>query len=338
MNARRIIEASFAPAELKSLRQEFAAAAQRVYDGWEQDEAGEDPELGHGGICQDIADAIAGVLSDHGIECCTVSAECGEQHVWAVALVDGNAWSVDISPYAYERGGGYSWRKIPGVQFSPEDIELYMVGDSQDFKSMLGESTDVEGERWYSLIDPPDRAFLCDYVDLGDGYALARYNHPRITAERNYWYINKADDTKAGELILRQKEGEWYVAEHRIFQHERGKGLGRRAVKALRAILGPIGSNHGTTSEVAVKMWQAVGAKRLESPANSDGARWRLEAINPDDTTAALRFPADKWVTAGSRSVSGATAARLAREGKLLKKKSPYSRSAYWLYRRPSDD
>ena len=40
---------------------------QQVYDSWNQDADGYDDELGTGGICQDIADAICFILSVHGI-------------------------------------------------------------------------------------------------------------------------------------------------------------------------------------------------------------------------------------------------------------------------------
>jgi hypothetical protein len=43
-------------------------------------------------------------------------------------------YSVDISPYAYERGGGYTWKKIPDVKFTPDDVEIDMISpDPDDF-------------------------------------------------------------------------------------------------------------------------------------------------------------------------------------------------------------
>ena len=50
-------------ADLKPL---FVQAAQKEYDDWAQDEDGMDEVLGTGGICQDIAEKIASILSQHG--------------------------------------------------------------------------------------------------------------------------------------------------------------------------------------------------------------------------------------------------------------------------------
>lgn len=112
----------------------FAAAAQRVYAAWEQDEEGFDEEYGGGGICQDIADAIAGVIVDLSFDVEIMDAQVGEQHVWAVALSETEAWHVDIHPGVYETGGGYNWQKIPDVVFEPSDIIIFR-GEREDFKN-----------------------------------------------------------------------------------------------------------------------------------------------------------------------------------------------------------
>lgn len=103
------------------------AAAQNEYDSWDQNEDGEDPELGFGGICQNIAEAICSVLNDKGVECATVSATMGEQHVYCVAKLKEGVYEVDIYPYRYERGGGYTWRKIPNVSFSVNDLMIHRL-------------------------------------------------------------------------------------------------------------------------------------------------------------------------------------------------------------------
>jgi hypothetical protein len=125
-------------AKLKPLIPKFIEDVQKVLDGWEQDENGEDAELGYGGICQDVAEAIASVCNDNGVSCITVSAEMGEQHVWAIAYDEETeeSYEIDISPYTYETGGGYTWKKIHGVQIKPEDIHIaYVMYD--DFKGNL---------------------------------------------------------------------------------------------------------------------------------------------------------------------------------------------------------
>lgn len=102
-----------------TLRAKLAAVAQEVYDEW--DEADVDTYAG-GGICHFIADAMCSVLDAEGVECTSVSAQCGEVHVFVVARGDDGVFSVDIPPYTYEEGGGYTWTKIPDVEFSADDV------------------------------------------------------------------------------------------------------------------------------------------------------------------------------------------------------------------------
>lgn len=114
--------------DIQRLTPLLVKAAQEVYDGWDQDENGMDAELGGGGICQDIAEAISGVLNKHGIEATTVdSGGMGEQHVWAVANVADGVFGVDIDYHRYEVGGGYTWKKRLGVIFDEDDIQIYKM-------------------------------------------------------------------------------------------------------------------------------------------------------------------------------------------------------------------
>ena len=110
---------------LMSLRPQLAAAAQKVYDAWEQDEEGMDDEYGGGGICHDIADAMVMVIdrSIPGVEATQVDYEgTGEVHVPAIAILGDEACDIDSPPGTYETGGGYTWKKMPGVRFEPNDV------------------------------------------------------------------------------------------------------------------------------------------------------------------------------------------------------------------------
>jgi len=115
--------------QLMSLRGQFAQAAQRVYDEWNVIPGEEmDDELGGGGICQDIAEAIAEVvqMNIQNVEPHIVDSQgVGDQHVWVCVCNEEECFDVDIPPSIYERGGGYSWKKIPGVVFSPNCISIY---------------------------------------------------------------------------------------------------------------------------------------------------------------------------------------------------------------------
>ena len=126
--------------QLVPLLPQLAQAAQKAYDPWDQDEEGEDVELGSGGICQDIAGEMADVLSGAGIDATTISAQVGEQHVWVVAKFKEGVVEVDIPPGVYETGGGYTWRKIPDVVFTPRDIHYGIIDRNPDNFDQYSES------------------------------------------------------------------------------------------------------------------------------------------------------------------------------------------------------
>jgi len=127
------------PPELRSLVPEFLRVAQEVYDAWELDDEGYDWQVGGGGICHLIADEIAGVVSQVARTCSTVSAT-DEVHVYTVAALDSGVWLIDIRPYVYETGGGYSWKKIPGVSFEEADLTFDQLScDPRDFREFVDE-------------------------------------------------------------------------------------------------------------------------------------------------------------------------------------------------------
>lgn len=126
--------------DVAQLRSQIAAVAQQVYDAWEQDEEGMDEELGEGGICQDIAEAVCGLLAENGIECGEVSNSVGDQHVWAIAKLSDGVFIVDINPSVYEEGGGYSWRKRKDVVFDASDVIIESIDSNPDsFEQYLGD-------------------------------------------------------------------------------------------------------------------------------------------------------------------------------------------------------
>ena len=113
-------------ADIQALRGDLAAAAQAVYDAWAQDEDGFDEELGAGGACQDIAAAIANVLSGRGVDVWTACSGV-EQHVYCLALCADGVVEIDVPHQLYERGAGYVWRKIDGVRFSADDVVVEVI-------------------------------------------------------------------------------------------------------------------------------------------------------------------------------------------------------------------
>lgn len=117
--ARRLVATkALRPGRLRSrlmgLRSRLARAAQRVYDGW-------DPEwYGGGGICDDVADAMSGVIAGS-IADVEVDA-AGWDHAFVHVWTDDEAFVVDIPPSIYETGGGYRWEKIEDVRIRPGHV------------------------------------------------------------------------------------------------------------------------------------------------------------------------------------------------------------------------
>lgn len=111
-------------AALVALRPKIAAAAQKIYDDWDQNDDGEDEMCGTGGVCDEIASAIHGIIGDIDGTEVEEGGHDGDDHAWLIIKKDRERYAVDIPPDVYERGGGYSWQKIPGVRFRPEHIAI----------------------------------------------------------------------------------------------------------------------------------------------------------------------------------------------------------------------
>jgi hypothetical protein len=116
-------------ADIKALGPLLVNAAQEVLDDWEQDVLGEDPDLGTGGPCDRVANAMADVISqampDAEIE---DGGHDGDDHAYVLVTLGAEQAFVDIPSDVYETGGGYVWKKKPGVRLTEADI---MVGRSQ---------------------------------------------------------------------------------------------------------------------------------------------------------------------------------------------------------------
>lgn len=112
---------------LEPLLPELAEVAQKVYDLWDQDEDGYDEDVGSGGICHLIADQLVHVISAAGVPHIYTVSDNFEVHVYAVAAFEEGVFQIDIPHRIYERGGGYTWTKLPDVHFQPSDIHVNMI-------------------------------------------------------------------------------------------------------------------------------------------------------------------------------------------------------------------
>lgn len=117
-------------AQLEALRPQMAAAAQKIYDEWEQ---GEDD--GGGGICDEIEHEISGIIASNVESEVIQGGQDGDDHAWTIAYLGKEVYGIDIAPMLYERGGGYSWTKVPGVTFDADDVEIFPLDlDPSEFE------------------------------------------------------------------------------------------------------------------------------------------------------------------------------------------------------------
>lgn len=111
--------------QLHALKPHIAAAAQKEYDEWQQDEHGHDEEVGCGGICDRISGHIHDIVNQHVPSAHTrEGGQDGDDHSWVIAHNGHEAHSIDIPPHVYETGSGYKWKKKPNVKIRPEHVQM----------------------------------------------------------------------------------------------------------------------------------------------------------------------------------------------------------------------
>lgn len=240
-------------AKLEELRPEIARRAQAIYDSWEQDEDGIDEELGGGGICDRVSDEIASVLSDAGIDHIS-GGQDGDDHAYVVAIDDTSAYSVDIPPGVYERGGGYSWEKIPGVTITEDDVaidELRRGDIASENPSKANKSGWIAWENW------------------PDADAAIRSLKP---------FLEEGDE--GDEEAVRAALGDGPVTEIKVVEANRkGRGSGRKLVAHAEREAAKSGSSHvvlfASTLDDAddhpSAFWEAVGYERVTGEEGGDG-------------------------------------------------------------------
>lgn len=123
---------------LLDLRGQMATAAQKVYDDWQPDEEGFDIEFGGGGICDSMANSIGDVIVNELDADIFQAGQPGDDHAYLIAHKGNDAYIVDIPPYVYEVGGGYSWEKIEGVKIDPSDVIVEKIPE-EDIGYILAE-------------------------------------------------------------------------------------------------------------------------------------------------------------------------------------------------------
>lgn len=138
--------------ELKNLIPLIVKSAQKEYHSWDESDI---DTYANGGICHFIADEIAGVCSKLDNVFITTHSYSHVQHVVTVVgrltdIEDADSdeepyekecYIVDIPYYYYEEGGGFSWTKIPDVEFDESMVIIQQV-NFDDFFNEDGEPYD----------------------------------------------------------------------------------------------------------------------------------------------------------------------------------------------------
>ena len=144
---------------IEALKPEIAKIGQKEYDEWAAAESREDfaDVYAGGGICHFIADEVAEFIDKAipGVEALAVSSDF-EQHVYVVVRSsdsvpeyneddeseDESSFDmvvVDIHWSVYETGGGFTWKRIPDIEITADDVSVHSQScTAQNWKYLTG--------------------------------------------------------------------------------------------------------------------------------------------------------------------------------------------------------
>jgi len=120
--------------DLNKLRPALAAAAQKIYDEWAPDEEGIDDELGSGGICDRVVEAMSDEIAQALEVNIAEGGQEGDDHAFLLVDDGTDAFIVDIPAGVYETGSGYRWTKRPDIKIEPGDVLISQI-DIEDIES-----------------------------------------------------------------------------------------------------------------------------------------------------------------------------------------------------------
>lgn len=109
---------------IELLRAAIAEQAQMVYDSYIKR-----PSEYGGGICDEITERIIDLLYNNLEDVkARIGGWDGDDHAPVVAVIQGATYFIDIPWHIYERKRrAYSWKLIPGVRFSSNDVVFERV-------------------------------------------------------------------------------------------------------------------------------------------------------------------------------------------------------------------
>lgn len=136
---------------LQGIRDKMAAAAQRVYNDWVQDEDGIDDHYGGGGICDDVSEAMADTIAQNTpYDAITIHNEAFcHTACYVVDYENKILIKADISPYNYEQGTAYTWKKKDGVVFTADMVDIQ--DESEFYDEWFDENGEMISENYKSL-------------------------------------------------------------------------------------------------------------------------------------------------------------------------------------------
>ena len=186
--------------EIHEALPEIVAAAQEEYNLWEQKD-GIDEEYGAGGICDALASRFGGILAARGFDIVD-GGQDGDDHSFIFAQKRGEVFSVDIDPGNYETGGGYSWKKIPGVEFYEGMVSVAEASYRDVYgEDYAAETPDNEVDKRYLALarDPESNAPELDEM-VTEAAAAKGFTVPAWHGRRGAWDFTVFDAKTQGGI------------------------------------------------------------------------------------------------------------------------------------------
>lgn len=274
--------------EIREALSEIVVAAQEEYNLWEQKD-GIDEEYGAGGICDALASRFGGILAARGFDIVD-GGQDGDDHAFVFAQKRGEVFSVDINPGNYETGGGYSWEKIPGVEFDEGMVSI----DEVFYRDVYGEDYAAEtpgnevDKRYLALArDPESNADELDEM-VTEAAAANGFTVPAWHGRRGEWNFTAFDTKTHGGIhfgTLAQAEARGLKGNARRFFLKMKSTVRCRDRGGFKRI--PSGSD----SVVYLNRWEGVSLETVKKFSAKE-----LDAMSDEQFRASVPEAADSCI------------------------------------------
>jgi hypothetical protein len=120
-------------------------------------------------------------------------------------------------------------------------------------------------------------SLVTETLDLGDGLTLVGTQHSTVKEGINEWRL-QGPGVDYGYLNVYFYSDIPFPSINTIVADPSGKGFGTKMVKAVINYYGGLTSDpQGNTSNAAVAMWEALGAKKIPTKRSVKGFYYQLE-------------------------------------------------------------